>query len=61
MLKKIKVFVEAEIVVDQRLYGDMSNDEIAAIEGKQWQEWILDQVVSEKITVTDVKSEVVDG
>ena len=61
MLKKIKVFVEAEIVVDQRLYGDMSNDEIADVEGKQWQEWILDHIISDKITVTDVKSEVVDG
>lgn len=55
--KVIKVEVVAEIEVDAEFYEGMSNDEIATLEMENWQEWILENVISDKITVTDKKSE----
>lgn len=61
MKKLIRVTVVSEIEVDADEYENMSNDEIIDAEKQYWQEWILDHVVSERIAVTDMKSEVIDG
>jgi hypothetical protein len=56
-MKKIRVEVIAEAKVSAEYYPDMTNEQIAELEKHQWHEWILDNVISEDITVTDKEIE----
>jgi hypothetical protein len=55
-MKKIRVEVIAEVTIPAKYYPGLNNDQIAKLEKNQWNEWIFDEVISEKITVTDVKN-----
>jgi len=56
MAKKIiRAEIIAEIEVDTEWYGpDISDETILTLEKNNWQEWIVDRVVSEKLTIKDV-------
>jgi hypothetical protein len=55
MAKKIvRVEVVAEQEVDTEWYEDNTDDGIIEAEAENWQEWIVDNVVSEEVTIRDV-------
>jgi len=57
MKKIVRVEVAAEIEIDTEWYGtgtDRSDETILELEKNNWQEWIVDHVVSEKLSIRDV-------
>jgi hypothetical protein len=56
--KILTVKIVAEMEVDTLWYDDSLTDEgIKNIEGNNWIEWIGDHVISEDISIRDVKDE----
>lgn len=53
--KIIRVEVVAELTVPEEFYEGMSNAEIASLEEENYQEWILENIKSDEITVKDEK------
>jgi hypothetical protein len=60
MKRKVRVTVVSEVEVDSEWYEedeDATDAEILAAEEVNWQEWVLDNVVSEEIEVLDPEDE----
>ena len=54
MKKIIRAEIIAEIEVDTDWYGEVvSNETILELEKTNWQEWIVDHVIVEKLFITD--------
>lgn len=51
--KIIRVEVVAELTVPEEFYEGMSNAEIASLEEENYQEWILENIKSDEVTVED--------
>lgn len=54
MAKKIlKVTIVAETEIETDMYAGLTDEGIKNIEGANWLDWILDNVISEKIELLD--------
>lgn len=57
MKKIVRVELVAEVEVDTDWYDDKSEEGMIKIEENHFNEWILDEIVSHKISFRDLKRE----
>lgn len=53
-MKKISITLTASITVPEEYYDGMTNEEIIKVEKNNYQEWILENIEYETLTVIDV-------